>query len=515
LRDPLVLTGADGALCFLRIVDKDDTPHLLYQTTTDFKTFSSPTEIPCPWESPRLLDGAIDNTGQYHLVWVDRVEDRSGVLYSVYRPETQTCSPPIVVSSEATRISSPQVATTADGKTLIAWVEEMGKENGIYLAVIRDGLMEEPPIPVGIPALGIRVIQFTIIPSGLCLTWTSATPFPDEEQLSLQIFSLDGVPLSQAHPIGTLSAGDARPFCLATDPTNTEIYLAFVGKTDQLHSRGKQLLLAQYDATADRVETLRVLERPGGGYYLGRPWLAVGSDNTLHFVWEEGLRFVDIWYLSLAAQDEIPTPGCLSSHDGTSHSFPKLLQDKTGELHAVWITLEAKEEQQYTLRCRNTVYPAPLSFWQKVGIPEKGGFGALLYSLVYTVGITAWAVPIVNLLNLAIVLGVTLLLRRFLLHRLFNSLPTLSLLLPCAMLFCAFIPINPISPDPPLIRLVSSPLWFGGLLFVIPTLLLLSLVKLFRIDSQEIVALFGGLVFWMICFGVLSALPATLVGVYV
>jgi hypothetical protein len=514
-RDSLLFEDPHGNVQFLRILEQDGSPRLVHQTTSDFTTFSPPQAIPCTWDSPRQLEGAIDRAGRLHLVWIDRVEDKSAVFYTTYDPATLRCGPSIRLSSAAVRITSPRVTATGDGRVRVAWVEEIGRENGIHLTVLHNEEVEHPVTLIGTPAVGLRVLQMTLVEGDICLAWTQATPFPNEEELWLRRFSLEGDPLSSPHLVGTVTAGEARPFCLTTGPAGKSAYLVFVGRSEQWGGRGKQILLTRYVPDGERFETNRILQRLGSNYHLGRPWIVAGSNGEMHLVWEEGYRFFDIWYRNLFTSQETPRAGCLSSYDGSSHFFPRLLQDQNGDTHAVWITTQSQERQEYTLLYRNTAHPAPLSFWKRAGLPEKGAIGALLYGLVYTAAMAPWLTIILGLGNLIIVFGATLLLRRFIAPALFRSFPTLSLLLPCALLFCLLTPRNPIFPPPPLIQLVFSPVWFEGLLFLVPTLLLLLLVKLFRIDPQETAALFGAIVFWVICFSILSALPATLVGVYV
>ncbi|MCK4356609.1 hypothetical protein KAW44_05975, partial [Candidatus Bipolaricaulota bacterium] len=331
------------------------------------------------------------------------------------------------------------------------------------------------------------------------------------ELLALQSFSLEGVSLSASHLVGTLTERQPRPFCLTADPSSGEVYLAFVGKTEEWGGRFKQILLAQYTPREDCVEVRPVIRRT---HYVGGPWIAVRSREEIHLVWEEGRKSFDIWYGKLSSDQGEFTSGCLSPCDGSSHFFPRIVEDPQGKLHVGWIMVEQKEGQEYTLLYRNTVYPAPLSFWKRIGLPEKGAAIGLVYALVYTVVMGAWLVPLLNLGSLAVVFGVVLMLRRFVICSLFRSFPTLSLLLPFAMLFCLLNPANPLFINPPLIRLVFSPLWFEGALFLMPTLLSLFTVRLFQIDLEETVGLIGVLLFWTVCFAVLSALPSVLVGVY-
>ena len=507
-----MLIDPEGGLHLLRIVEgRGGAAVLLHQTTADFATFSSPLTIPCDWESPRQLRGAIDAQGRVHLVWIDRAGDASGVFYSVCDPITQRCSPSVLISSPALRIASPQLAVIKDGRTLIAWAEGTGRTDGVYLAVLRQGSTEGEAILLGEQAIGINRIQFVVVQGRIWLASTSTGRLPEEELLALQSFSLEGVSLSASHLVGTLTERQPRPFCLTADPSSGEVYLAFVGKTEEWGGRFKQILLAQYTPREDCVEVRPVIRRT---HYVGGPWIAVRSREEIHLVWEEGRKSFDIWYGKLSSDQGEFTSGCLSPCDGSSHFFPRIVEDPQGKLHVGWIMVEQKEGQEYTLLYRNTVYPAPLSFWKRIGLPEKGAAIGLVYALVYTVVMGAWLVPLLNLGSLAVVFGVVLMLRRFVICSLFRSFPTLSLLLPFAMLFCLLNPANPLFINPPLIRLVFSPLWFEGALFLMPTLLSLFTVRLFQIDLEETVGLIGVLLFWTVCFAVLSALPSVLVGVY-
>ncbi len=511
-RDPVMLMGPEGILHLLRVAEREgEAAHLLHQTSADFATFSSPVTIPCDWESPRQLQGAIDAQGQVHLVWIDRAGDASGVFHSVWDLQSQRCSSPVLISSPATRIASPQLTVVEDGRALIAWVEGVGRTDSVYLAVLRQGSLEREAILLGEQTIGIKRIQFVVVQDRIWLASTSSGRLPEEEHLAFQSFSLEGVPLSPYHPVGTLAGNQPRAFCLTADPSSSEVYLAFVGKTEEWGGRFNQILLAQYSLSEDQVEVRPLIQRT---HYVGSPWIILDSRKEIHVVWEEGLRSFDIWYGRLSSLQGELTSGCLSPCDGSSHFFPRIQEDPRGELHIVWIMVEQEEGQEYTLLYRNTVYPVPLSFWKRIGLPEKGAVAGLLYGLVFSMVMASWLVPLLNLGSLAAVLGIVLALRRFVIPSLFRSFPTLSLLLPFAMLFCLFSPANPLFINPPLIRLVSSPLWFEGALFLGSTVLALFTVKLFRIDLSEGVALVGVLVFWTACFAALATLPAVLLGVY-
>ena len=250
------------------------------------------------------------------------------------------------------------------------------------------------------------------------------------------------------------------------------------------------------------------------GWHVESPWVVRGLDGTVHLVWVEGQRSFDIWTASMSSPSEEVRGGCLSAGEGSSHFFPKLILDAQGDLHAAWMALLAESEQEYALRYRNTANPVPLSFWKRIGMRDKGAGLAILYAIVYTAIMVAWTIPLLNLGTIAVVVAATLLLRRYLLGTVLSRYRCLGLLVPCALLFAALNPANPIFINPPFVRLVFSPLWFEGVLFVVPTLLTFLLVRLRRLDVEEIMPLIGIILFWTVSFATLAALPASLVGVY-
>lgn len=396
-----------------------------------------------------------------------------------------------------------------DGRTFIGWVEEIGRDNGVYLTTVYGGIAEEQPILLGEPAPGIRLMQFVVAQDRVWLAWTFAGRLPNVENLALQAFAFDGTPLGAPHVLGKLSGQQARPFCLASDAFGEAICVAFVGTTAEWQGRYNQILLARHLASSERAETWLAVKTTE---YIGSPWIAVRSAEEVDLVWEQGVRSFDVWYGRISGRKVVG--GCLSARDGSSHFFPKMILDREGNLHVAWLALEAGEGQDYSLRYCNTVHPAPLGFWRRIGIPERGAVTALFYSLVYTFAMATWLVPLLNLGTLAVVIAVVLLLKRYFLGTVLAHSRYLGLLLPFSMTFAGLTPANPIFIDPPFVQLVFSPAWFGAALFAVPTLLTFVLVSLLDLDVEEPIPLIGALLFWTICFATLSALPTSLLGVY-
>lgn len=315
--------------------------------------------------------------------------------------------------------------------------------------------------------------------------------------------------MATPHVLGQLAGQQARPFCLAKDVSGEVIAVAFVGTTDQWHGRHHQILLATHRVSSETTEIRPVVE---SSEFIGSPWISVHSAGQYDLVWEQGVRSFDVWYGRISAGNR--EGGCLSARDGSSHFFPKVIPDRNGNLHVAWLALEADEGQSYTLCYRNTTHPSALGFWRRIGIPEKGAVAALFYSLVYTFVMAAWLVPLLNLGTLAVVIGVVLLLRRLFLGTVIARNRYLGLLLPFSMMFAVLSPANPMFIDPPFVHLLFSPVWFAAALFVVPTALAFVLVGVLDLGVEEPVPLIGVMIFWTICFATLSALPASLLGVY-
>jgi len=508
-RDPILLVGPDEGVHLLRIMERaGEPPRLVHEVSHDHSSFSIPATITCAWRSPRRLQAAIDAQKRIHLVWIDRVEELPAIYYAAYDPGTTECSFPLRVSSYASRIASPQIAVAGDGKTLIGWVEEIGQDNGVFLATVTGGTAGQP-ILLGEPAPGIRLMQFVVARDRVWLAWASAGRLPNVESLALQEFAFDGTPIGASHVLGELSGQQARPFCLASDVFGEAICVAFVGTTAQWQGRHNQILVTRRLAASERAETWPTAKSTE---YIGSPWIAVRSAEEVDLMWEQGVRSFDVWYGAISGRKM--EGGCLSARDGSSHFFPKVILDRERNLHAAWLALEAGEGQDYSLRYCNTVYPTPLGFWRRIGIPERGAVAAVFYSLVYTFALATWLVPLLNLGTLAVVIAVVLLLKRYFLGTILAHSRYLGLLLPFSMTFASLTPANPIFIDPPFVQLVFSPAWFGAALFAVPTLLTFVLVRLLDLDVEEPMSLIGAMLFWTICLATLSALPTSLLGVY-
>ena len=159
-RDPAMLIDADGALHLLTIVDQQTGPPLLLdQVSMNGRTFSTGFQLVPAWESPRRLHAASDAEGRIHLVWIDRAQGLSGVLYSVVYPDTKTIGAPMLVSSPATRVASPQVSLDKAGGAIITWAEGSGPEDQICFVTIRNGEIVGGVVPLGEPTRGMRLLQ--------------------------------------------------------------------------------------------------------------------------------------------------------------------------------------------------------------------------------------------------------------------------------------------------------------------------------------------------------------------
>jgi hypothetical protein len=163
---------------------------------------------------------------------------------------------------------------------------------------------------------------------------------------------------------------------------------------------------------------------------------------------------------------------------------------------------------------RNTAFPAPLTAWQRIGVSESRPWLSILYSSIYTLVMTVWVFPLLNLGVIALTLIALLLARRYVLSKLADRHPYLFLQFGFSLFFLAIHPANPMFVDPPLIALTFSPLWYEALAFAVASGAALVATKRFDLDVGETVPVIGISALWVVLFAVLLALPSSIVGVY-
>lgn len=358
------------------VIDGQDHIHLVWQKEVDTKQvfyaqidfrgelIVEPTRLShqgLEAEKPSMI---LADDGVAVLLWIER--DTVSTRLLIGRMEDV----PKVLATSTTFMEGAALSADSIGNVYVIWTDRrqgsyevnLAKLDGLGKGIFTDRRLTTSPVFKYEPTIVANRDRLHVL------------YFEDNgfsRQLIHQMFSPDGDPTTEPKPIiGGKSRGDDIPIAINSDDKDN-LYLfgvrwdkAFYTKID---SRGREIIPSRPVLTDIPDYSQMSLAT---------------DDGLLELIWTATVRYkpqLQIYHIQFDTQGNPLSQATRLTYSHTSAWKPIILTDREKGKHLLW--QQHSDNQTCSLMYMNSIYPTPVSNWQRLGFSRQNGWLNLLYVL--------------------------------------------------------------------------------------------------------------------------------------